>query len=556
MKNIILINGLIRDKNIFYESIEIYNLLKKDNIIDDVIIIVDKELLNEKDNKPLGNIIDDELRKILNDNNIKIIEVNNLSIEYIKKNIDPLIETRPKNKLRQNTITGLSLWRPMYSLKQGLLNIEDNSFILKTRPDVKISYNLIKKIFTEYKIKLLDNELLEYKIWSTGFNEKELLYIMDFAFFGKKEDLLKACHMNGEYLKWGYKSPTGVNNFNTIWWIDIFYKKYKIIKDYYNTYVNQKSEIKTYDELLYKNCMDLYYEILDKYFIIDSGINDFFIKQSWGNLDIFNSNDGINIPNNGRCEFKNSNWINKNLKIIKSEFIDYYDLKTELCILGEKYGTDKSPFNKKPFVHGGPGHRHPYTCFYNSLFKDIRHKKLNIIEIGIAFGDSIKMFSEYFYNSNIISVDHVDNSKDLINQIHNCKFDYIDVTKENTIISVFEKYGPFDIIIDDASHKFNDQIRVIKNANNHLNKDGLLIIEDIFEDKDIFMKYNNEKYKTMSYFSDIESKQANNLEIDELYNLKLKEFKKNYKSISFYTLRHNNIYTPGWNNNKVLLFRN
>ena len=97
---------------------------------------------------------------------------------------------------------------------------------------------------------------------------------------------------------------------------------------------------------------------------------------------------------------------------------------------------------------------------------------------------------------------------------------------------------------------------VIKNANNHLNKDGLLIIEDIFEDKDIFMKYNNEKYKTMSYFSDIESKQANNLEIDELYNLKLKEFKKNYKSISFYTLRHNNIYTPGWNNNKVLLFRN
>ena len=188
MKNIILINGLIRDKNIFYESLEIYNLLKKDNIIDDVVIIVDKKLLNEKDNKPLGNIIDDELRKILNDNNIKIIEVNNLSIEYIKKNIDPLIETRPRNKLRKNTITGLSLWRPMYSLKQGLLNIEDNSFILKTRPDVKISYNLIKKIFTQYKVKLLDNELLEYKIWSSGFNEKELLYIMDFAFFGKKED--------------------------------------------------------------------------------------------------------------------------------------------------------------------------------------------------------------------------------------------------------------------------------------------------------------------------------------------------------------------------------
>ena len=126
----------------------------------------------------------------------------------------------------------------MYSFKKGLELLDNDSFVLKTRPDMLISYNLIKKIFTDYKVKLEENDFLEYKIWSSGFNEKELLYIMDFTFAGKKEDLLKTCHMNGEFLTWGVKSPTGVNNFNTLWWIDIFYKKIPIIKSYYQTYVN------------------------------------------------------------------------------------------------------------------------------------------------------------------------------------------------------------------------------------------------------------------------------------------------------------------------------
>ena len=196
--------------------------------------------------------------------------------------------------------------------KPILLSNEDNSYVLKTRPDILISYNLLKKIFTDYKIKLENNDLLEYKIWSSGFNEKELLYIMDFTFAGKKEDLLKTCHMNGEFLTWGKKSPTGVNNYNTLWWIDIFYKKYPIIKNYYEKYVNEKTEIKQYNEPLYKESMNLYYNLLNKYFVIDSGINEYYIKQSWGDLHCFNSNDGINIPKLGRTEFKNSNWLKNN----------------------------------------------------------------------------------------------------------------------------------------------------------------------------------------------------------------------------------------------------
>ena len=241
--------------------------------------------------------------------------------------------------------------------------------------------------------------------------------------------------------------------------------------------------------------------------------------------------------------------------MIESKIINYNDTKTELCNLGEKYGTDKSPFNNKPFVHGGKGHRHPYTCFYDSIFNNIKNNKLKILEIGILFGDSIKCWNEYFKNAEIIGVDLSEQAKKTILQLNNTTFDTINVCDEKSIINIFDKYGPFDIIIDDASHKFNDQINVIKNAYKYLNNNGYLIIEDIFENKDIFMKYNNEKYKNMNFFSKEESELANKVSIEELYYIKLKSFIKNFNNVFFYTLRHNNIYTPGWNNNKLLVFQ-
>ena len=136
---------------------------------------------------------------------------------------------------------------------------------------------------------------------------------MDFTFAGKREDLLKTCHMNGEYLKWGNKSPTGVCNYNSLWWIEIFNKQFPIIKDYYQRYITSNPEIKQRNEVLYFKCMKLYYEILDKYFIIDSGINEYMIKQSWGTNNIFNAHDELHKPNKGneRNEFKNSEWIEK-----------------------------------------------------------------------------------------------------------------------------------------------------------------------------------------------------------------------------------------------------
>ena len=165
------------------------------------------------------------------------------------------------------------------------------------------------------------------------------------------------------------------------------------------------------------------------------------------------------------------------------------------------------------------------------------------------------MFNEYFQNSTIIGVDKSNNAKDTIEKLNNCIFDNINVQKKEEIIKTFDKYGPFDIILDDASHKFNDQINIIEIAIKYLKKDGYLIIEDIFENKDIFMKYNNEIYADMSYFSEEQKKEAEDISIENLYNLKIRNLKLNYKNIRFYSLKHNNTYTPDWNNNKILVLQ-
>tara|TARA_B100001093_G_C26852721_1_gene1025884 strand:- start:32 stop:1045 length:1014 start_codon:yes stop_codon:yes gene_type:complete len=312
MLKYIIINGLVRDENILFNSLKTYNLLISEKIVDKILFVTDIHLKTDGNNIPVGSAINNNVRKKLIENNVEILEIDNLSIEDVEK-IDPKIQQRPRNSLRKNTITGLSLWRPMFSLKKALEYIPQNSFVLKTRTDVSISYNLLKKIFTQYIIPNKNTSLLKYKIWSTGFNEKELFYIMDFSFAGYRDDLLKTTHMNGIYLKWGDKSPSGVNNFNTLWWVDIFIKEFPKIKDYIEKYVVNPPVIKQYKEKLYYECIAYYYKKIDEYFIIDSGVNEFMISQSWGQKHIFNSHSEIHKNNFGliRHEFKNSEWISK-----------------------------------------------------------------------------------------------------------------------------------------------------------------------------------------------------------------------------------------------------
>ena len=60
----------------------------------------------------------------------------------------------------------------------------------------------------------------------------------------------------------------------------------------------------------------------------------------------------------------------------------------QLKEINNKYKSDK-------------GFGHNYIDFYESIFNPIKENELNLLEIGVLFGNSLKLWSDYFINSKI-----------------------------------------------------------------------------------------------------------------------------------------------------------
>ena len=133
--------------------------------------------------------------------------------------------------------------------------------------------------------------------------------------------------------------------------------------------------------------------------------------------------------------------------------------------------------------HGDKGTAHTYIDEYEKLLGD-RRNNITILEIGVRYGHSIRMWNEYFSNSIIVGIEvNVHSINTLKNDVpfneNTNTLDIIlgDATDEN-ILEKLKDYK-FDIIIDDGSHSFNDQVKSFKLLNNKMNLGGIYIIEDV-----------------------------------------------------------------------------
>ena len=211
---------------------------------------------------------------------------------------------------------------------------------------------------------------------------------------------------------------------------------------------------------------------------------------------------------------------------ISSLHIDYKSKSSELCQIGKKYDTDKS--SQRNDVTNLK-YCHPYTLFYDGLFKGKKDEYLEIAELGILDGGSLLMWKEYFKNSNIYgfeyNVEFINKFKRNFNN-ERINLSHIDVTNEESIKNAFNNQNlTYDIIIEDTTHQFVDQIRVIKNIHPYLKPGGILIIEDIFK------AYNEKDY------------------IDNLKEI----LEKYFQSYYFVSLDHVNRNSTGWNNDKLFV---
>lgn len=209
---------------------------------------------------------------------------------------------------------------------------------------------------------------------------------------------------------------------------------------------------------------------------------------------------------------------------MNSLVLDSTNCTSDLCLLCAESGTDKSPYTNG-------GHRHPYTVPYSLLFEPLRKKPIKFVEIGVHRGASVLAWRRYFERARIYGFDNDKPNLDFIASQGwpGVTLDLMDASNHANIYEQLTKYSQdgelYDIILDDASHNPEHQVEVIKVALPFLKQGGLLIIEDIFRER-----------------------------TTEPYEKVFREVKHLVSFHTFIVCDHQNRYSPGWNNDKLLVF--
>ena len=140
-------------------------------------------------------------------------------------------------------------------------------------------------------------------------------------------------------------------------------------------------------------------------------------------------------------------------------FKEYHNLNSS----GEKLGTDKC------------SKYHDYLRKYEFFLSKYKDEKFVFLELGIYQGSSLRMWSEYFKNADIIGVDINEECRKFEREKISCKI--MDLSSWENLINL-SMYKP-SIIVDDASHLWSHQIKALFALFPALPSGGIYILEDI-----------------------------------------------------------------------------
>lgn len=139
--------------------------------------------------------------------------------------------------------------------------------------------------------------------------------------------------------------------------------------------------------------------------------------------------------------------------------LDY--ARASLTDIADHFKTDKGSI------------KHLYTKVYEQYFAPLRQRAgVQLMEIGIACGSSLKMWSRYFSNARILGVDIRPECATLCRRYPN-----IEIRIQNATQAAVA--GSFDIIIDDGSHVSADIVDTFRLNWPNLQRGGLYVVEDL-----------------------------------------------------------------------------
>lgn len=189
--------------------------------------------------------------------------------------------------------------------------------------------------------------------------------------------------------------------------------------------------------------------------------------------------------------------------------------------LFDKYGCDKAS-------------KHSYELVYEKDFEKLKNLPINILEIGVFKGNSVKVWLEYFPNATIYTID-------TFQRVPHTDVDVLQdprvIWKECDSLSVetqdLWKDIKFDIIIDDGLHTSIANKLTFLNFFDKLKIGGAYYVEDVIQHNIVTPKDRlegswKETFKNIFY--------EKNGSISN-YNNMLETFRRKGKSVFIYDLR-------------------
>ena len=276
-------------------------------------------------------------------------------------------------------------------------------------------------------------------------------------------------------------------------------------------------KIKTFYKIYYEHRFKKSSIILKIYILIFFPINyllNKFFLETKKDLDLFAK--------------KNQNLFDKDLKFL----FEYFNSDK-----GEKfYDQYVQPIKRKKNIKISG---HGYASFYERYFLNFKKKNINILELGSFYGNASAALYFYFKESDIFSADIY---PDLFSyKSKRIKNFYIDTSSENSIEkNLINKNYLFDIIIEDASHMYKDQIISLFMLFPILNSNGIFIVEELdFPDTRKDMNLNNEKPTLRDILNKTINKEDFNNQL--ISNEQKKYFLENFKSIKIFKGKVNEV---------------
>lgn len=305
----IIFTGLVRNPDLFVRSIKDLIKLRREKIINKIIF---STWLGELDKY-------DGIRDMLNNYDCHIIES----------------EQPPKSSGH--------VWHQMKALYSAMEFINEDSYCLKTRADLYINPEFIKKLICDKDYLKIDtqrggNKIFEEKIWIPYFEITKPFYMSDECFFGKAIDINKLVNFDVSY-DLIYNIDCGITHIRRF--IHPFVNREPILKQYlkYAAYSGHFTPLRfpilkfNLDSKFYCSCLAIYYYIIKSYFRIEGDYSSdqfIFQRECLEPAVKINNNEFISNfkseksrnPKGGQIYSYNEKWLNNLFaKEIKNDFI-------------------------------------------------------------------------------------------------------------------------------------------------------------------------------------------------------------------------------------------